>query len=101
MTLHGCYHDTTQLVHVHVHLQQEMQEQHYVHGLDSILCLMYCCCVDMVHVCVSVVLLVQVFIEAKPSGRSEQGKLHEHYHICCLVCCHLQRAESSPQVPFA
>jgi hypothetical protein len=47
------------------------------------------------------VLLVQVFIEAKPSGRSEQGKLHEHHHICCLVCCHLQRAESSPQVPFA
>jgi len=44
MTLHGCYHDTTQLVHVHVHLQQEMQEQHYVHGLDSIICLMYCCC---------------------------------------------------------
>ncbi len=28
MTLHGCYYDITQLVHVH--LQQEMQEHHYV-----------------------------------------------------------------------
>ncbi len=42
MILHGCYHDIAQPVHVH--LQQEMQEQHYVHALGSIICHMYCCC---------------------------------------------------------
>ena len=34
VTLHSCYHDNTQLVHVH--LQHEMQQQHGVHVLDSL-----------------------------------------------------------------
>ena len=34
MTLHGYYLDITQLVHVH--LQQELQEQHGVHVLKSL-----------------------------------------------------------------